>query len=969
MDRPASHGRGSASSSASFSSASSLSASRRNSFSLLEKPADGVSGMTSFSSFASLSGLSSSRTALLPMPVMTKASSALEVAKSSFRWLPSPPRIVLPSYVPVANLSFSPSSPLPSPSLTSPPRLRSLLGHCLYRRVFLWAAASLCTFVLVLLAGYFGHSSGFRFGAAAKQLPSKPKEPSAEAIWLNYTRLDGYFNGVRAVVPISQYHPEYPTLEDRELAQLQELAETTNATHIVARDDARIKKRTAAHASSSSTPALSASATHPTSSTATPSSTSTSTSTSTPKSSPMPTPAIYKAQPDYNSSEYRARFYSVRRCYLDAANSVPVPDLWAYPGVPQGQPEPLFGSHSLLGIRDDVCFERFGRYGPYGLGYGKDEGGIGEGLDTEHAGSEAVWSPSSTSGKINYSAVDWAAAQERCFEANRERFAIADTKDKLSSEYSQLGDELQMKKKNVEDKTGKRGASTTSEKPGAAASASPSSSSDLIKIERTAVVVRCYAGFKWTRHAVLNMRALIAELSLQSGGEYDVHLLLHARDENVPIWADDETAKQFIADNTPLEFRGLVTLWSEGQMRLMYPGMRGQPVFHNPSNGDIHGVYRSAHLPLQHFAQQHPEYGYFWNWEMDMRFLGSYYELFDRLGRWADNQPRRRLWERSAKYYIPALHGSWDDFTARVDAEAHDAGRPSILGPLFFAGRTETRDEENGVSPLPAHGCEGAVLSKHNRTEPAHNDTSSSSSSNKRFFADPNNNYTNIPDACGVGEAADLITLNPLFDADESGWMFANDVTGYDLSFKIPPRRTAIITASRLSRRLLFAMHEETWRLHHGMFSEMFPPSVALHRGFKAVYAPHPVYSDRQWPLLAAERAFNAGPDHSSGASAQSPFHPRNEHYYRGLTWYYNSDFAGRLWRRWLGYPQPVDDPTMPKPPRSANQTAEDEALASLAALGGGWGQEERPGATGRMCLRSMLVHPIKYEHIAEVLG
>ena len=57
------------------------------------------------------------------------------------------------------------------------------------------------------------------------------------------------------------------------------------------------------------------------------------------------------------------------------------------------------------GIRDDVCFDRFGRLGPYGFGYSKDEGGSGVGNDTENSNSDAVWAKS---GKINYDNVDWA---------------------------------------------------------------------------------------------------------------------------------------------------------------------------------------------------------------------------------------------------------------------------------------------------------------------------------------------------------------------------------------------------------------------------------------------------------------------------------------------------------------------------------------------------------------------------------
>jgi hypothetical protein len=64
-------------------------------------------------------------------------------------------------------------------------------------------------------------------------------------------------------------------------------------------------------------------------------------------------------------------------------------------------------------------------------------------------------------------------------------------------------------------------------------------------------------------------------------------------------------------------------------------------------------------MPLQHFAMSHPEYTHFWNLEMDVRWLGNYYELFDRLGHWAKEQSRVEAWERSAKYYIPRLHGDW----------------------------------------------------------------------------------------------------------------------------------------------------------------------------------------------------------------------------------------------------------------------------------------------------------------------
>ncbi|KAJ8124153.1 hypothetical protein ONZ43_g54 [Nemania bipapillata] len=629
--------------------------------------------------------------------------------------------------------------------------------------------------------------------------------------WLKYKHLDSYYRGLRALVQPSEYKPDYPR-------------------------------------SSISDPSKPA---------------------PTPHHNKIPEPAIYRPQPDYNSNEWRRNYVNVNPCYIDKAKKVLVPDLYAYRGLIQGQPKAAIGSHETLGLRDDVCFDRFGRYGPYGLGYSLDRGGVSESLDTENEGSETVWEQS---GQINWNDVNWGEAQSRCFSSNQDRFFTGnETRDaELAS-------------------TGRK------------------------KLHRTAIVVRTYVGFKWTAHAVLNFRAMISELNLQSGGEYDVHFLLHVRDNTAPIWADAATAQEIIESNVPAEFHGLCTLWSEAQMRLFYPGNFGE-TYENPSNGDIHGVYRSAHMPLQHFAVLHPEYEHFWNWEMDMRWTGSYYELFDRLGKWGTKQSRVGAWERSAKYYIPGLHGTWENFTTLVNNEIRASNKRPILGPVTFVGKMALTQGENF---MPASCASGSDLSQ-----------------------------------CGVGEEADLITLNPLFDAEESGWVFAGDVTGYQTALPKPPRRCSIVTASRLSRRLLLVMHEETWRLHHSMFSEMFPSTMAFHHGLKAVFAPHPVFIDRNWPQVEIDKAFNGGKGHTTGGHG-SPFDLNNEHNHKGTTWYYNSEFGGLLWRRWLGYAQ-------------MDGRGENGGRAGEGVMRGGREEEQDPGNSGRLCLRSMLVHPIKWEDPVE---
>ncbi|KAL8404147.1 hypothetical protein RB594_009128 [Gaeumannomyces avenae] len=563
--------------------------------------------------------------------------------------------------------------------------------------------------------------------------------------------LDSYFNaGLKAIVPFSEHKPEFPFPAGQE---------------------------------------------RPT----------TTTTTTTLRLGPMPHPTPYVPQPDYESADYLDKNHAVRRCYLDEEQKVPVPDTLAYAGVPQGLPDPAIGSYDVLGLRSDVCFDRFGRYGPYGLGYDGAEGGTSEGADTEREGSEAVWARAG-GGKVDYRAVDWGAAQRRCLAANRDRF------------------------ENVQDLAA---GAAPDEQPSSEEPAKGRGRGRGKKMHRITVVVRIYVGFEWTQHAVLNFRAMVSELALRSGGEYTVHFLLHVKDDNVPIWADVASAQRVLDDSVPREFHTLCTLWSEAQMRLVYPGNFDEA------------------MPLQHFAMEHPEYEHFWNWEMDMRYLGNYYELFDRLGGWARAQSRAHLWERSAKYNLPAVHGTWANVSDLVAETTRKAGKRPIMGPVYFPGRQPIRVEERGKSFLPADTCGGTDSRAGDGVEPIRHS-----------------------DACGRGEEADLITLNPIFDAEASGWVFASDVTGYDRAW---PRRCAIVTASRLSRRLLGVMHEETWRMRHSMFSEMFPAAMALHHGLKAAYAPHPVFLDRSWDMAAADAAFNGGYDASTSGHG-SPFDVGSEH-------------------------------------------------------------------------------------------
>ena len=75
--------------------------------------------------------------------------------------------------------------------------------------------------------------------------------------------------------------------------------------------------------------------------------------------------------------------------------------------------------------------------------------------------------------------------------------------------------------------------------------------------------MRTYVGFQWKPHVILNFRAMISELSIQSGGEYEVCFLLHVQDDDTPIWADGSVVQSVLDENVHVGFYSICTLWSE----------------------------------------------------------------------------------------------------------------------------------------------------------------------------------------------------------------------------------------------------------------------------------------------------------------------------------------------------------------------------------------------------------------------
>ncbi|EHY56036.1 hypothetical protein HRR83_006582 [Exophiala dermatitidis] len=792
---------------------------------------------------------------------------------------------------------------------SSSPSYLGRMPRSIMRWLCLGVAATLLIFVFSLVQ--LSWNADKEVKVAIEQQKITPKPPP----WESFPFLKRYYGGIRALVPAASNIPEYPANDD----------ELPNDSFNIAdevKDEEEAKREEERQENQENTKAKRA----------------------------VPASIKFNPYPNYTSPEYVAKYGQKVDCFLDTKNTISIPSVRVYEGIPRGFPDAVMGSAELLGLRSDICYDRFGRLGPYGLGYSINRGGSGAKQEGEREGADLVWEEVP---EVDWRKVQWADAQQRCVAANQHRFKELPESRPERLRSMQIGakakrdEHLEFAKSSGSTEPSEFEEPSELAAPSEFASvaeekaASPKNGTE--KLPRTAVVIRTWSDYPYTIEDVMYIRSIISELTMLTGGEYVVHFLIQVKSDDIPIWADDETYDRVLRDSLPEEFHGMGTLWSERQMLLMYGGLEETWMRDLP----VHGVYRSTFMPMQYFAHRHPEYDFFWNWEMDIRSTHHWYHLFDSVSRWAKAQPRKLLWERNGRFYVPSEHGSWEDFSQMVRIQTeHGTNSANNLWSSLNRAAAEHEGSQQGQGQDSGGGGGGGSGSGSGRGSPVAVGGGMKQQGDKPIWGperpldDPNVAFEDDPKpptsfdkdkyVWGVGEEADLIVFNPLFDPEGTTWLLRDDTTGYNITRGRPPRRTAIITASRLSKRLLSVMHRETAFNKHTMFSEMWPASCALHHGLKAVYAPHPEYIDRKWPTNYLQAVFNGGRNGATGGARTSVFGDR-EHNFRGTTWYYNAGFPEVLWHRWLGM-------------KIHNDGGEQDELAG----------------EGRMCLPGMLLHPVK---------
>lgn len=245
---------------------------------------------------------------------------------------------------------------------------------------------------------------------------------------------------------------------------------------------------------------------------------------------------------------------------------------------------------------------------------------------------------------------------------------------------------------------------------------------------------------------------------------------------------------------------------------------------------------------------------------MDARYTGHIYHFLEQATQFAKKQPRKYLWERNSYFYTPGAHGTWSSFRSFVHHSMAGREHQSVWGPVA----TEIVDP---IGPKP-----------------------------------PVQNPVRDDYGWGIDEEADLITLLPIFDVQETNWTFPNKIWGVPSDL---PRRAAPITMGRMSFQLLDTMHKAQRESGQGVVSEMSAPTWALLHGFKAVHVPHPLFVDGKWTAKELAPIMNRGKPEKVNGGPDSIWnwdHAFDHILYR-ISYMFTTQTAEDLFRRWLGFP------------------------------------------------------------------
>ncbi|XXH06032.1 hypothetical protein Hte_012477 [Hypoxylon texense] len=361
---------------------------------------------------------------------------------------------------------------------------------------------------------------------------------------------------------------------------------------------------------------------------------------------------------------------------------------------------------------------------------------------------------------------------------------------------------------------------------------------------RVAIVLRAWDNYEYTERRLSWLRALVAEVSLQHRGKYQVFFLVNVKDPDVRLEEDDAAYEQALLEFIPEEFRDMAILFNERTLKAWYPLV------------PEHGAQKQMYQALQIFSRKFRQFDHFWQLEMDLRFTSHVHDTLESAAAFARAQCRRNLWERNGRFYVPRLHNdSYENFCAAVDAEIGDRG---VWGPAF------TRD----------------------------------------FIPQERQPHSRAMSDWGVDEDADLISFMPMIDPVGTSWIYEDKISGFADGVDTP-RRAAIVSITRSSRRLLNLIDEAQRERGQWLVSEATLETFALLHGLKAVTVPHPIYFTKEIGATELDTEINKGPLYcKAGGEMPSMLYSKKGWVpgpWREASYWFTGSGAQDIWNAYVG--------------------------------------------------------------------
>ncbi|EGP84722.1 uncharacterized protein MYCGRDRAFT_75467 [Zymoseptoria tritici IPO323] len=451
-------------------------------------------------------------------------------------------------------------------------------------------------------------------------------------------------------------------------------------------------------------------------------------------------------------------------------------------------PRPTIGSYEELGLEKSwMSFAQ--RYGPYG--YGEQE-------------------TSYDFPRVNWNKVDWGALQTECLQDNERMFGASN--QSIGENRFRLRNETTAPILPPTSRTG-----------------------------RHAIVMRTWSTYVYKDEDYWNLRSIINEASLATGGKYSVILLVDVKCKGCEtIHSDPSKYQRVLEESVPKEFRNIAVLFHPKLQESWY---------------DKIGEYKpfwQIMQPLQLLAHFYNDFDHYWQFEMDTRFTGHVGDMLEAFDRFGAAQPYKQALERASFAYVPKIHGTYEKFTKAIDEASK--GSSSVWGPVKVKDVTP-------IGPTP-------------------------------LMQDPRNGSLEWR----VGEEADLLVLGPITDVRTSHWPFGYWRTGDLKDYDNLPRYLTTPAQARASWELLEGIHRAQHDHGIAVASESTLPSFAVWLGLKIVSLPIPKFQFPERDILELSSVMN-GEGYGDGIARgiDLPF------FVRPLTWSWWSSLCDPVFERWMG--------------------------------------------------------------------